>query len=65
MKKFNIKPIEQSLASVDSVLDKLQIRVQEMSQETERLTDTQYNKNLGTGNKELENAKDAIQVLFS
>lgn len=44
------------------MLDKLEVRVQEMSQETERLTDTQYNKNIGSGNKDLENAKEAIQV---
>lgn len=54
--------VEQSLASVDGVLDKLQVKMKETSQEAERLTDTQFNKGAQDGNKDLEKAKQAIQV---
>ncbi|KAI8646117.1 Vps53-like protein [Parasitella parasitica] len=57
-------PTEQALASVDGVLDKLQFKIDEMSQEAERLTDTQFNKSAPEGNKDLDKAKDAIQELF-
>lgn len=54
--------IEQALASVDGVLDKLQFKIDEMSQEAERLTDTQSNKGALKGNKDLDKAKEAIKV---
>jgi hypothetical protein len=50
------------LASVDGVLDKLAVKMKETSQEAERLTDTQFNKGAQDGNKDLEKAKQAIQV---
>ncbi|KAL7331154.1 Vacuolar protein sorting-associated protein 53 [Mucor circinelloides] len=57
-------PTEQALASVDGVLDKLQVKIDEMSQEAERLTDTQSNKSALEGNKDLDKAKEAIKELF-
>ncbi|CEP17475.1 hypothetical protein [Parasitella parasitica] len=55
-------PTEQALASVDGVLDKLQVKIDQMSQEAERLTDTQFNKGAPEGNKDLDKAKEAIQI---
>lgn len=58
--------LEQSLASVDGVLNKLQVKMDEMSQEAERLTDTQFSKGgAQDGSKELDKAKQAIQVCYS
>lgn len=59
-------PNEQSLASVDNVLDKLHVKMTEMGQEAERLTDTQFSNKGGQdgSNKDLEKAKQAIQELF-
>ena len=54
--------IEQALASVDGVLDKLQVKIDEMSQEAEHLADTQSNKGALEGNKDLDKAKEAIKV---
>lgn len=38
------------------------MKLKETSQEAERLTDTQFNKGAQDGNKDLEKAKQAIQV---
>ncbi|KAI7903387.1 Vps53-like protein [Cokeromyces recurvatus] len=57
-------PTEQSLASVDNVLDKLQAKMKEMSLEAERLTNNQFKKDTQDGNKELNKAKQSIQELF-
>ncbi|OBZ90694.1 Vacuolar protein sorting-associated protein 53 [Choanephora cucurbitarum] len=57
-------PTEKSLASVDGVLTKLQVKMTEMSREAERLTDTQYDKDASEGNKDLQKANQAIQELF-
>lgn len=60
---FNLKlHVEQSLGSVDGVLDKLRVKMKEMNQEAERLTDTQFIKGGQDGNKDLDKAKEAIQV---
>lgn len=47
---------------MDGVLDKLQVKIDEMSQEAEQLTDTQSNKSALEGNKDLDKAKEAIKV---
>ncbi|GAA5817199.1 hypothetical protein MFLAVUS_010742 [Mucor flavus] len=57
-------PNEQSLGSVDGVLDKLRVKMKEMNQEAERLTDTQFIKGGQDGNKDLDKAKEAIRELF-
>lgn len=44
------------------MLDKLQVKIDEMSQEAEQLTDTQSNKSALEGNKDLDKAKEAIKV---
>ncbi|KAI8983955.1 Vps53-like protein [Mycotypha africana] len=57
-------PNEQSLASVDGVLSKLENKMDEMNEEAKRLTDTQFLKNTQEGNTKLDKAKEAIQELF-
>ncbi|KAI8373960.1 Vps53-like protein [Choanephora cucurbitarum] len=57
-------PTEKSLALVDGVLTKLQVKMTEMSREAERLTDAQYDKDASEGNKDLQKANQAIQELF-
>lgn len=44
------------------MLDKLQVKMKEMNQEAERLTDTQFTKGGQDGSKDLDKAKEAIQV---
>ncbi|KAI9492204.1 vacuolar protein sorting 53 [Zychaea mexicana] len=55
-------PNEQSLSSVDTVINKLQAKADELSVEAERLTGSQSESNGGA--QELDNAKQAIQELF-
>ncbi|KAI9263263.1 Vps53-like protein [Phascolomyces articulosus] len=55
--------LEQSLSSVDTVLNKLEAKTDELSTEAERLTGSQSEIQTG-GAEELDHAKKAIQELF-
>lgn len=53
---------EQSLASIDGVLEKLDTKIKETNKETERITDIQTTKENQSVEGDLNNAKDAIKV---